>query len=91
MSQDKAFEIIESMYDALPWLYDCTQRMDLTEIGRIYDVHELIVAERQKKEGNDAPGGKPPSLESRIKPAKEVSDSLGSHCDKPPNHDDPNL
>lgn len=90
MDQLEALRIVKETYQSFPWLCNCVQRMDLTTIEKLFDLHEVIMKEQEDLTTNP-PEKKPPSLESRIKPAKEVSGRIDSHGDKPPNHDDPNL
>lgn len=36
------FELMEKMFKTFPWLGNCTKRIDATDIGKIYDIKELL-------------------------------------------------
>ena len=46
----EAYEIVSHMYHKFPWLYNCVQRMDLTEVGDSFDLHQVISENRNVEE-----------------------------------------
>lgn len=84
MRQAEAYEIVKNMYQEFSWLSDCVQRMDLTKIDRLYDLHEIILNER-KESVLDRNKEQIPSLSDRAFVAKDAAQGR-DFSDQTPNH-----
>jgi virulence-associated protein VapD len=52
-SDSDVLRIVNELYEAYPWLNDCVQRFDVTNIGRTFDIHESIQKAREMQSAYD--------------------------------------
>ncbi|MDR1014778.1 MAG: hypothetical protein LBL86_07360 [Coriobacteriales bacterium] len=54
MSEAEVNDTIVSLYEALPWMIDAVQKLDVTNIGVNYDMHTIAVRQIENKRKNIA-------------------------------------
>ena len=49
LSEAEINDIIVSLYESLPWLVQVVQKLDVTNIGRNYDMHSIAKKQTERK------------------------------------------
>lgn len=50
LSNMELLHIIDKMFDEMIWLNDCSKKIDITNIGKIYDIKKMYSESRHKRE-----------------------------------------
>ena len=48
-SEAEINDIVISLYEAYPWMIDAVRKLDVTNIGRDYDMHAIAVRQIERK------------------------------------------
>lgn len=49
LTNREILNIIDNMFDKMPWLDECSKKVDVTNIGKIYDIKKLRAMDKQHK------------------------------------------
>jgi virulence-associated protein VapD len=54
LSDAEITDIVIALYEALPWLVDAVQKLDVTNIGANYDMHTVAVRQMENRRSGAA-------------------------------------
>lgn len=74
LTNRETLDIIENMFDKMPWLDECSKKIDVTNIGEIYDIKNLRAMGKKhehSREKSQVHKGKP-SVLKRLETNKRI-------------------